>query len=120
MQNSHTITHIEIPAPDLAAAMIFYAAVFQWEIIPQGDAYAFFRIGDTNSGGGLDPSLQPAPEKQGVQVVVDVADIDAALTAIVRAGGRIVFPKTAIDGGHGFYAGFCDPNNNHLQLHARQ
>ncbi|WP_315814007.1 VOC family protein [Paraflavitalea speifideaquila] len=120
MQNKQTITHIEIPAPDLAAAMAFYATVFQWEIIRQGDNYAFFRIGDTNSGGGLDPSLQPALEKQGVQVVIDVEDIDTTLATIVHAGGRIDFPKTAIDGGHGFYAGFCDPNNNHIQLHGRQ
>jgi predicted enzyme related to lactoylglutathione lyase len=48
MKSAHTISHIEIPAPDLAKAIAFYSTVFEWAIIPQGEGCAFFRIGDTN------------------------------------------------------------------------
>ena len=55
MQEQHTITHIEIPAPDIKKAIAFYSALFNWqiELQPQND-YAFFRIIGTGSGGGLD------------------------------------------------------------------
>ena len=73
MQEQHTITHIEIPAPDIKKAIAFYSALFNWqiELQPQND-YAFFRIIGTGSGGGLDASLQPAPEKSGVQITIIV------------------------------------------------
>jgi len=76
MENNHTITHIEIPAPDLEKAVAFYSKLFNWqiEIQPQGD-YAFFRIGSTQSGGGFDRGLKPAEEKYGVQVTIDVDDV---------------------------------------------
>jgi uncharacterized protein len=121
MQELHTITHIEIPAPDLEKAISFYSALFNWQIEmqPQGD-YAFFRIAGTESGGGLDASLQPSAEKYGVQITIDVEDINEKLAEIKRLGGRIVLEKTAIPGGHGFYACFGDPNGNYLQLHSRK
>jgi predicted enzyme related to lactoylglutathione lyase len=28
--------------------------------------------------------------------------------------------KTEIEGGHGFYASFRDPNGNYLQIHSRK
>ena len=119
MEKHHTITHIEIPAPDLAKAIGFYAAVFKWQTtIINPDLYAYFMIGDTQSGGGLDASLKPAPEKCGPQIVIDVEDIEETLQKIQEHGGAVTLPKTPIDGGHGFYAGFRDPNGNHMQIHA--
>jgi uncharacterized protein len=115
MSFHHTITHIEIPAPDLAKAIQFYSTVFNWKIeIIQPGAYAFFII-----GGGLDASLKPAEEKCGPQLVIDVEDIPATLDKIKQEGGIITLPKTEIPGGHGFFASFQDPNKNHLQVHSR-
>jgi uncharacterized protein len=116
----HTITHIEIPAPDLKKAITFYSTVFNWEIqIIQENAYAFFRVGDTNTGGGLDASLKPAAEKTGHQVVINVEDIPAIIKRIEHQGGKIVMKKTEIPGGHGFYAVFRDVNGNLLQIHSK-
>jgi len=115
----NTITHIEIPAPDLEKAIDFYSAVFNWEIqIIQPGAYAFFRIGQTSSGGGLDTSLKPAQEKFGPQITVDVDNIEVTLKKILEKGGVVTLPKTEIEGGHGFYACFQDTNGNNLQLHS--
>jgi uncharacterized protein len=120
MPQNNTITHIEIPAPDLSKAIDFYSAIFNWKItIAVENSYAFFRVGDTNTGGGLDASLKPAEEKQGCQIVVDVEDIEQTLKKIRQAGGTVTKPKTEIDSGHGFYACFRDPNGNELQLHSR-
>ena len=120
MKQNNAITHIEIPAPDLAKAISFYSTVFNWKIqmINEG-SYAFFRVGDTDTGGGLDASLQPAEEKHGAQVVVDVQDIEQTLAGIEAAGGTVTKTKTEIGGGHGFYACFQDTNGNYLQIHSR-
>jgi uncharacterized protein len=120
MEHLHTITHIEIPAPDFTAAVEFYTNVFNWEVeLITVDHYAFFRIGNTGSGGGLDASLMPAPERTGPQLVIDTNDIEAMLSKIESNGGIIIQEKTEIPGGHGFYAVFNDPNGNYLQLHSR-
>ena len=120
MNYLHTITHIEIPAPDLDKAALFYTALFDWHIeIVTPEHYAFFRIGNTGSGGGLDASLMPAPDKIGPQLVIDVENIDEMLKKIEDNGGKLHHPKTEIPGGHGFYAVFADPNGNFLQLHSR-
>jgi len=117
--SDNTITHIEIPAPDLAKAIDFYSSVFNWEIqIVKQDSYAYFIIGKTNSGGGLDASLKPAEEKCGTQITIDVDDIEETLQKIKEKGGIITLPKTEIEGGHGFYACFQDINKNHLQVHS--
>lgn len=119
MENN-TITHIEIPAPGLQKAIAFYGALFNWTIEKAPDEkYAFFMIGDTQSGGSFETSLQPAAAGCGPQITIDVGDIDEKLAAIEKAGGTISLPKTTIPGGHGFYAIFIDPNGNYLQLHSR-
>jgi len=116
---NHTITHIEIPAPDLVTAAEFYSKVFRWEIIPVESGYSFFMIPGIDSGGGLDASLKPAQEKCGVQITIDVEDIEEKLKEIETSGGKVIMGKTEIAGGHGFYAVFCDPNGNYMQLHSR-
>ncbi|WP_257668971.1 VOC family protein [Parapedobacter tibetensis] len=121
MKQNNTITHIEIPAPDLMKAIAFYTSVFNWKIeMIAENSYAFFMIGDTNTGGGLDASLKPAPEKCGPQIIVDVNDIEQTLDRIKAAGGSITIEKTRIEGEHGFYAAFQDANGNHLQIHCNQ
>ena len=80
MKHLHTITHIDIPAPDLDKAIGFYSKVFDWGIeVVTIDHYAFFRIGNTGAGGGLDASLVPAIEKTGPQLTIDVENIEETL-----------------------------------------
>lgn len=120
MEYLHTITHVEIPAPDLNKAIEFYSKIFGWGIeLVTADHYAFFTIGNTGSGGALDASLMPAPEQTGPQLTIDVENIDLTLEKIKAMGGSIALDKTEIPGGHGFYAVFTDPNHNFLQLHSR-
>jgi len=116
----HTITHIEIPAPDFNKAVEFYSSVFNWGIeVVTVDMYAFFTIGNTGAGGGLDASLMPAPENTGPQLVIDVDDMEAVSRKIEDNAGEITMDRTEIPGGHGFYLKFKDPNGNFLQLHSR-
>jgi len=121
MENKHTITHIEIPAPDMMKAKKFYSEVFGWnvEIMPDGN-YAIFSVGDTKTGGGFDASTKPAEGKTGPGLVINVEDIPAKLEEIKKAGGKVIQGKTEIEGGYGFYACFQDTNGNHLQIHSHK
>lgn len=120
MKNPHTITHIEIPAPDLQKAVDFYSTVFKWEIDHKpNEPYTYFIIIQGKAGGGFDAALQPAEKNCGFQIVIDVENIDQALNDIQTAGGSVTMAKTEIPNGHGYYACFTDPNNNHLQIHSR-
>lgn len=120
MEHLHTISHIEIPAPDFTAAVEFYSTVFGWGIeLVTVDKYAYFTIGNTGSGGALDSSLMPAAKDAGMQIVINVADMDHIMKLITENGGEIITGKSEIPGGHGFYCVFTDPNHNYLQLHSR-
>ncbi|SDY10610.1 hypothetical protein SAMN05421736_101382 [Evansella caseinilytica] len=121
MKNNYTINHIEIPAPDLNKGVQFYSTIFGWEFeVFSENEYAFFKIGDTGTGGGLDTNLRPADEKQGVQIVISVEDIPGKLAEVKENGGIITKEKTEIPGGLGFYACFIDPNGNHVQIHSME
>jgi hypothetical protein len=110
------ICHVEIPAPDLAKAKVFYEKVFGWKVTaPPGSSYWMFAAGEMS--GGLDQDGKVADE--GVMLYLKVADIPATLTKIAAAGGAIVKDKTEIGGGYGFYACFRDPNGNRLALWCR-
>jgi len=121
MQHTHTITHIEIPAPRFTEAIEFYSAVFGWEIeLVTVDHYAYFRIGNSGSGGAIDSSLLPAAYKTGAQLTIDTDNIGNTLSLIKKHGGEVIEKRTEIPGGHGFYAIFTDPNGNYLQLYSRE
>ncbi len=54
MKQDNTISHIEIPAPDLAKAISFYSTVFNWKIVIVAEnSYAYFMIGAQIQAVGL-------------------------------------------------------------------
>ena len=120
-RNDGHICYIEIPAPDVAKAKRFYAAVFGWrtEDSDLGDAaYTMFRAGAMI--GGLDSSKQPTDK--GVLLYLKVEDIPSALRAIREAGGEVITNKSQVTDGsdaYGFAATFTDPNGNLLGLWAK-
>jgi predicted enzyme related to lactoylglutathione lyase len=102
--------YVELPAADIAAAKTFYADVFGWGLVDYGPSYACTTTGTVDVGLQGDPdeaSKAPLP-------VLPVTDIDAALAAVIKAGGRIVRPIFAFPGGRRFQ--FLDPNGNELAI----
>ncbi len=122
MPDDGHICYIEIPAPDVAQAKRFYAAVFGWrtEDSDLGDAaYTMFQAGAMM--GGLDSRKQPSDK--GVLLYLKVEDILATLRAIREAGGEVVTNKSqVIDGSdaYGVAATLTDPNGNLLGLWAKR
>ena len=108
------ICYVEIPATDIARSADFYRQVFGWDTRERGDgAVAFDDTVGAVSGTyveGRPPAADP-----GLLIYVMVADADAAVTAVVAAGGEIVRPVDP-DAGEVF-AWFKDPSGNVLGLY---
>ncbi|MEW5300675.1 MAG: hypothetical protein WDW38_003090 [Sanguina aurantia] len=101
---------IELPAANLEAAKRFYTQVFGWELAEFGPSYACTMTGDVDIG--LQGDIAEAPPAPLPVIAVD--DLEAALVAVIAAGGRIVKPTFSFPGGRRFH--FADPNGNELAV----
>lgn len=111
--------HFDIQADDPQRAMNFYSSLFGWkfEVFMEG-VYWFVTTGEEGTpgiDGGLQPREGAAPPKgagaNGFVCTVDVADIDATIEAVIKAGGELSVPKHAIPG-FGWLAYFLDTEGN--------
>ena len=111
----HAIDYIEINVTDLAAAKEFYAAAFGWAFNDYGPEYAGIRSPDGEGEvGGLNPSREP--QVGGPLVLLYSDDLDATVSAVESAGGRVLEGPYEFPGGRRFH--FADPAGNELGVWA--
>ena len=102
------LDYVELPATDVPATRQFYERAFGWRMTEFAPTYAATTTGDTDiglDGDAADKPRAPLP-------VVQVRDLEAALAAVERAGGKIVKPIYHFPGGRRFH--FADPSGNEL------
>ena len=102
------LNYVELPVQDIAAARLFYEDVFSWSMTEFAPTYAATLTGDTDIGLQADPAeatKAPLP-------VIEVDDLEGALDAVTKAGGRIVRPIFGFPGGRRFQ--FLDPSGNEV------
>ena len=102
------LNYVELPVRDVEAASRFYEAAFGWSLTAFGPTYSATLTGDTDIGLQGDPTeatRAPLP-------VIEVADLEAALASVERAGASIVRPIFAFPGGRRFH--FLDPSGNEI------
>jgi len=104
------IVYLELPARQHAATKAFYSAALGWEMTDYGPSYSATESLGVNVG--LQADLNDAPAAP--LVVVEVADLEAALRAVQAAGGEIVRPIFPFPGGRRFQ--FRDPSGNELAV----
>ena len=96
---------------DLAAAKEFYAAAFGWAFNDYGPEYSGIRSPDGEGEvGGLNPAREPKPG--GPLVLLYSDDLDATVSAVESAGGRVLEGPYDFPGGRRFH--FADPSGNEL------
>jgi predicted enzyme related to lactoylglutathione lyase len=117
------VVHFELPYEDADRAGRFYADLFGWQVMPMPEMeYSMVMTGPSTpeSGpsepgfinGGMFARSEPG---RGGNIVIDVDDIDATLTAVERAGGKTVVGKQPV-GDMGFTAYFTDCEGNTVGL----
>lgn len=112
----HAVVHVEIPVTDLSRAKEWYAKIFGWEIREMGDSYALWSPpGGPGSGAAGGLYVVKTMPQAGVQAYIEVADLNATLEAITKAGGKVTMEKTEV-ASHGWYAGFTEPQGAQLFL----
>lgn len=104
------INFIELPAGDLGAARTFYSTVFGWKMIDFGPSYSCTMTGNVDLG--LQGDMSEAPRTPLPVVLVD--NIEAAQSAVTKAGGTISKPIFSFPGGRRFH--FLDPNGLELAI----
>ena len=117
------INWFEIPVTDMKRAVSFYEAIFEYELrlneLP-GLQMAWFPMDPTSSGATGTLMLAPdyKPSHEGTMVYFSVPDIDAVLGRVAAHGGKVLYPKKALGGEHGFVAHFEDSEGNRVALHS--
>ena len=117
------VVHFEVPFDDADRARSFYREVFDWQIqsIPEM-GYNMVSTGPTSDqgmptepgfiGGGM---LQRQAPVTTPVITLQVDDIDAALVAVEKHGGKSLGDKMAV-GDMGFAAYFNDSEGNLMGL----
>jgi uncharacterized protein len=111
----HAIDYIELMVTDLAATKEFYTAAFGWAFNDYGPEYAGIRSPDgEDEVGGLNATTPP--RLGGPLVLLYSDDLDATVSAVQAAGGRVIEGPYEFPGGRRFH--FADPNGNELGVWA--
>jgi len=116
------VVHFEIPYDDGDRARAFYQQVFGWQLnVVPGMGYTLVMTGPSGAHGPTEPGFINGGmmERQGPftgpNVVIDVDNIEDALAAVNRAGGKTVAERMPV-GDMGFSAYFADPEGNLIGL----
>ncbi|NUS43081.1 MAG: VOC family protein [Mycobacteriaceae bacterium] len=121
---SGKVVHFEIPADDIDRARLFYRDVFGWALteVPGMDYTMVVTTPSDDSGtprepgainGGMFARTGDFARFTAPNIVIDVADVDAALATVQKAGGTVLVPKMPV-GEMGFCGYFTDPEGNVL------
>lgn len=102
------IVHFDITGPDLTPLSKFYTELFGWSIGDRNEGYAQVR-----TGGGLQGGIVES-ESTGINVGIQVDDLQHALDQAKALGGTVVMPVT--DNGWVVKAQVQDPAGNLLSL----
>jgi len=111
------IAHIEFKSANFARTSEFYAKLFDWQMEQNASAsYMKLASGDGPSAGWFRADLVQSP---GPVAYLPVDDLEAKLTAVEKAGGRILVRSLPFAGG-GEIGLFADPDGNVLGLWQRK
>ena len=111
------IAHIEFKSANFARTSEFYGKLFDWQMEQNASAsYMKLAGGDGPSAGWFRADLVQAP---GPVAYLPVDDLEAKLTEVEAAGGRVLVRTLPFAGG-GEIGLFADPDGNVLGLWQRK
>uniref|UniRef100_A0A7V4XS46 VOC family protein n=1 Tax=Acidobacterium capsulatum TaxID=33075 RepID=A0A7V4XS46_9BACT len=118
----NAVTWFEIPTVNIERATSYYEAVLGMTLRPWPGAEPcrMFPVGESGVGGCLVERAAHRPAADGTLVYLNVdGKLDQVLERAQQNGGKLLVPRTAIEGGFGFYAVITDSEGNQIGLHSR-
>jgi len=117
------VAFFEIPADDFERAVKFYEVILGVELDAVCDCgtekMAFFPEENGQCPGAISWANDFRPSKDGVLIHFQVENMEAAMIAIEKNGGKITRPKTKIEAeGRGYFALFTDSEGNRVGLYS--
>jgi predicted enzyme related to lactoylglutathione lyase len=119
---SGRVVHFEIPFDDAERARAFYEAAFGWQVMPLPEmGYTLVMSGPSGDQGPTEPGfinggmMARHDPFTAPNIVIDVANLEAALKAVNEAGGTTVSERQAV-GDMGFTAYVKDSEGNLVGL----
>lgn len=108
------LNYVELPVGDTAGSKAFFEKAFGWSLTAFGPDYA------ATVGQGSDIGLNgdPAEASKAPLAIIEVDDLEAALSSVEAAGGDIVRPIFAFPGGRRFH--FREPSGNELAVYVNE
>jgi len=108
-----SLVWFEIPADDLKRAQKFYSGLFGWKIKPFPKMEDYWHIdtggqNDTPDGGMLTRKSPQHP----ITNYISVASVTKSAAKVVKLGGKICMPKTAVP--HMGYFVVCQDTENNM------
>ena len=125
MELTNAINWFEIPAADFERAKKFYETIFDYQIPESvvGPTKMGFFLYDFKSGkigGAICHGNGYTPSQQGSLVYLNAdPDLQAILSRVEKAGGKILQAKTQVTPEIGHVAVFIDSEGNRVALHSR-
>ena len=113
MNEHEKLNYVEFSAHDLAATKAFFSEVFDWSFEDYGPEYtAFSNVG--LDGGFFKSEKSSSTETGGALLVFYSNNLEATLSKIEKAGGKIIKPIFQFPGGHRFH--FTEPSGNEFAV----
>ena len=112
------LNYVELPVRDAAGSKTFFEKAFGWSLTAFGPDYA--ATIDAGAGGTADIGLNGQDGDSGAAplAVIEVDDLETALSSVEMAGGAITRPIFAFPGGRRFH--FREPSGNELAVYVNE
>jgi predicted enzyme related to lactoylglutathione lyase len=128
MSKMNSVVHFEMPYDDRERMAKFYQNVFGWQTRMLGEEMGNYVLATTTEtdesgrpkqpgaiNGGFFPKKRPDWPAQHPSVVIAVDDIQAAMTTVAEAGGKVLGEPMEIPG-VGQYVAFFDTEGNRVSI----
>lgn len=119
---SSVINWFDIPALNFERAVRFYETVLSCKLNQEnmlGAQLAMFPAKPGEATGAIMAREGLKPGLDGTTIYLKAGhDLAAALARVEAAGGKVVFPKTFIKEGFGYFAIMVDSEGNSVGLHS--
>jgi len=118
----NAIGWFEIPVTDFERAKNFYSAIYDYQMPeqmmgPNRMGFLLYDMQNQGIGGAIVQGIHYQPSADGPKVYLNGgADLNTVLNRVEAAGGKVLFPKTEVAPGMGYFASFMDTEGNIVSL----